>query len=79
VLSARFAEGLSCRCTSGRPAQRSGVLVNGCAVAHKTLENLLGGLVPYERLGFVVPRYRPGADVLGQLLGVAVGGTLQVS
>jgi acyl-CoA synthetase (NDP forming) len=47
-------------------------LVDGSAVTGKALEDLLGGLVPNEGLGVLVPGGRPGFDVRGELFDAAV-------
>jgi hypothetical protein len=47
-------------------------LVDGSAVTGKALEDLLGGLVPNEGLGVLVPGGRPGLDVSGELFDAAV-------
>jgi len=53
-------------------------LGDGAAVAGEAVQDLLGGLVPHERLRVGVPGVDPGLDVGGEGGGAGVGGALQL-
>jgi hypothetical protein len=54
------------------------VAVDGGAVAGESFEDLLGGLVPDERLRVLVPGGRTRLDIRRERLDAAVGRTLEL-
>ena len=52
-------------------------MVDGAAVAGEAFEDLVGGFVPDEWGGVVVPGGGPLVDVGGEFFDVAVGGAFQ--
>src|SRR5207302_8350278 len=52
--------------------------IDGGAVAGEPFKDLLGGLVPYERCGVLVPGGSPRLDVGREVLDVAMSAALQL-